>query len=63
MTPALPPSPGWTQVVQVTGGRTVYLSGQIALDPAGQIVGRRRDDARVSGPLSVTASRRVRAFS
>jgi enamine deaminase RidA (YjgF/YER057c/UK114 family) len=31
--------PGYTQVVEARGGRTVYLSGQIALDSAGQLVG------------------------
>lgn len=35
----LAPSPSYTPVVQVSGGRTVYISGQIALDAQGQIVG------------------------
>ena len=30
---------GYTHVVEVTGGRTLYVSGQIALDPAGVVVG------------------------
>ncbi len=30
---------GYTHVVQVTGGRTLYISGQIALDRAGSVVG------------------------
>ncbi|MFL5802392.1 MAG: RidA family protein [Roseiflexaceae bacterium] len=30
---------GYTQVVRVSGGQTIYISGQIALDPAGQVVG------------------------
>lgn len=35
----LPQPPGYTQVVEVAGGRTVYVSGQIALDAAGRLVG------------------------
>lgn len=31
--------PGFTHAVEVTGGRTLYLSGQIALDQAGNIIG------------------------
>jgi enamine deaminase RidA (YjgF/YER057c/UK114 family) len=30
---------GYTHVVEVTGGRPVYISGQIALDGAGDLVG------------------------
>jgi enamine deaminase RidA (YjgF/YER057c/UK114 family) len=30
---------GYTHVVDVTGGRTIYISGQVALDRAGEIVG------------------------
>lgn len=30
---------GYTQVVEVVGGRTIYVSGQVALDPHGAIVG------------------------
>ena len=36
---AMPRSVGYTQVVEVTGSKMLYLSGQIALDTAGQIVG------------------------
>lgn len=36
----LPKSPGLTHVVEVTEGRTVYTSGQVALDRSGNIVGR-----------------------
>jgi enamine deaminase RidA (YjgF/YER057c/UK114 family) len=35
----MPQSVGYTQVVEVSGGRTIYIAGQIALDPAGQVVG------------------------
>ena len=30
---------GYTHVVEARGGRTVYISGQIALDPQGNLVG------------------------
>src|SRR5260370_21218496 len=30
---------GYSQVVEVRGGRTLYISGQIALDASGQLVG------------------------
>jgi len=36
---SMPQSVGYTQVVEVTGSKMLYLSGQIALDTAGQIVG------------------------
>ena len=42
--PGLSSPPGFTQVVEVTGGRTVYISGQIAVDKSFQIVG--KDDFR-----------------
>src|SRR6185312_11799518 len=38
--PTLAPTPGYTHVVRVTGGQTVYLAGQVALDAAGNLVGR-----------------------
>ena len=30
---------GYTHVVEVSPGRLVYISGQVALDPAGELVG------------------------
>src|SRR5215213_9938233 len=36
---SMPQSVGYTQVVEVTGSKMLYLSGQVAIDPAGQIVG------------------------
>ena len=30
---------GYTHVVEAVGGRTYYISGQVALDPAGNLVG------------------------
>lgn len=30
---------GYTQVVEVRGGRTVYIAGQVSLDSAGKVVG------------------------
>jgi reactive intermediate/imine deaminase len=37
--PTLPPSTGYTQVVIAPAGRTVHISGQVALDTSGSIVG------------------------
>ena len=37
--PELAPAPGYTHVVEATGGRTIYVSGQIALNRAGEVVG------------------------
>lgn len=31
--------PGYTQVVEITHGRTIYIAGQVALDQAGEVVG------------------------
>jgi enamine deaminase RidA (YjgF/YER057c/UK114 family) len=33
------PPTGYTHVVEVTAGRPVYVSGQVALDPSGALVG------------------------
>lgn len=33
-------TPNYTHVVEVTGGRTIYISGQISLDATGNLVGR-----------------------
>ena len=35
----LPQSVGYTQVVEATGARTIYISGQVALDTSGNLVG------------------------
>jgi enamine deaminase RidA (YjgF/YER057c/UK114 family) len=37
--PSLPTPPGYTQVVEVSGGRTIYIAGQVALDATGNVVG------------------------
>jgi reactive intermediate/imine deaminase len=37
--PELAPTPGYTHVVEVSGGRTIYVSGQVALDQTGELVG------------------------
>ena len=37
--PELPPTPGYSHVAQVTGGRTIHVSGQVALDRFGEVVG------------------------
>jgi enamine deaminase RidA (YjgF/YER057c/UK114 family) len=36
----LAPTPGYSQIVRVTGGKTIYLAGQIALDASRNLVGR-----------------------
>ena len=38
--PDLCPTYGWTHVASVTGGRTIYISGQVAFDAKGQLVGK-----------------------
>jgi len=35
----LPPSPGYSQAVEVRGGRLVFIAGQVALDHSGKVVG------------------------
>ena len=37
--PTLAKPTGYTHVVEASGGRTVYISGQIALDQTGKVVG------------------------
>ena len=37
--PELPPPPGYTQLVEVVGGRTLDIAGQVALDADGKLVG------------------------
>lgn len=38
--PSLCPTHGWTHVVSVAGGRTIHVSGQVAVDARGEVVGR-----------------------
>jgi enamine deaminase RidA (YjgF/YER057c/UK114 family) len=37
--PALGPTKGWTHVVASTGGRTIYVSGQVGVDERGRVAG------------------------
>ena len=37
--PQLCPTFGWTHVVSVTGGRTIHISGQVAINERGEVVG------------------------
>ena len=37
--PTISKPTGYTHVVEATGGKTVYISGQVALDPSGALVG------------------------
>ena len=34
------PTFGWTHVVTVTGGKTVYISGQVSVNERGEVVGK-----------------------
>ena len=36
---SLPPSPGYSQVIRVTGETTVYIAGQVAWDEKGEVIG------------------------
>ena len=38
------PSAGYSQVAEITGGKIVYIAGQVATDKAGNLVG--KDDFR-----------------
>ena len=38
--PTMSTPPGFTHVVEITGGRTVYISGQVAVDQSFQVVGK-----------------------
>ncbi|MBZ9749331.1 RidA family protein [Deinococcus sp. HMF7604] len=42
----LAPAVGYTPAVEVSGGRTLYISGQVALDVAGALVGGRDFEAQ-----------------
>ncbi len=35
----MPTVPGYSQVVETRGGRTIYIAGQVALDQTGALVG------------------------
>lgn len=34
------PTFGWTHVVSVSGGKTIYVSGQVSVDERGEVVGK-----------------------
>ena len=36
---SLPPAPGYSQIVRVEGGTTIYIAGQVAWDNEGNVVG------------------------
>src|SRR5882672_3181628 len=38
------PTAGYSQVAEVTGGKTIYIAGQVAMDASGALVG--KDDFR-----------------
>jgi enamine deaminase RidA (YjgF/YER057c/UK114 family) len=37
--PTMPAVPGYSQLVEARGGRTIYVAGQVALDQTGALVG------------------------
>ena len=37
--PSLPPAPGYSQIVKVSGGTTIYIAGQVSWDQEGNLVG------------------------
>jgi reactive intermediate/imine deaminase len=37
--PSLPRPVGYSHVAEVSNGKTIYISGQVALDPSGTLVG------------------------
>lgn len=37
---SLCPTFGWTHVVSVTGGKTIYISGQVGINEKGEVVGK-----------------------
>ncbi|HXZ11641.1 MAG TPA: RidA family protein [Candidatus Sulfotelmatobacter sp.] len=41
------PVAGYSQVAEVTGGKLVYIAGQVALDPSGNLVGKDNFRAQV----------------
>jgi enamine deaminase RidA (YjgF/YER057c/UK114 family) len=38
--PGLCPTFGWTHVATITGGKTIHISGQVAVNAKGEVVGR-----------------------
>ncbi len=38
--PSLCPTFGWTHVVSVSGGKTIYISGQVGINEKGEVVGK-----------------------
>jgi enamine deaminase RidA (YjgF/YER057c/UK114 family) len=38
--PVLCPTFGWTHVVTVTAGKTIYISGQVSVNERGEVVGK-----------------------
>lgn len=38
--PRLCPTKGWSHVTTVTGGKTIYISGQVSMNDKGEVVGK-----------------------
>lgn len=44
--PGLAQPPGYSHVVEIRGGRTVYIAGQTALDEKGKLIGKNDFEAQ-----------------
>ena len=56
--PELGTPPGYSQVVEVSAGRLVFIAGQTALDRDGNLVGK-NDFAAQAGPVARTSRKPV----
>jgi 2-iminobutanoate/2-iminopropanoate deaminase len=55
----LAPAPGYSHAAIVSGGKTIFLSGQVGLNQAGQVVG--KDDFRAQATQAFTNLKAVLA--
>lgn len=56
--PELPPTPGYAHVAEVTGGRTIHVSGRVVLDRPGEVVGEGDSEDQARQRFSRTSRRR-----
>lgn len=50
--PTLPTPPGYSQMIQVSGGTTIYIAGQVAWDAENYLVGRSDFEAQTRQVLT-----------
>lgn len=50
--PTLPTPPGYSQVIRVSGGTTIYIAGQVAWDAENHLVGRSDFEAQTRQVLT-----------